>query len=381
VSGPLGVLVTIVLFLVVLGSLVLIHEVGHFITARLAGIRVLEFGIGFPPRAKVLRSRGETLYTLNWLPIGGFVKLEGEDGDAGDDPRSFSNASLPKRVVILLAGVLMNLFLAFAIFTLIAWLAAPVVGRTIPKVEPGSPADRANLVAGDSILSVNGVRRDLFSLGTADILDDLRQNLGKTVTLQIVHADGSRADVTATLRTESEVADPDGDGPLQPKGALGISVVDQKVGFPPFFSGDYVQRDLPAAIGIGAAETARWFGVIVDGLASLGRQVVTDPTAPPPVSGPIGIATQISDIFFGAGIVMTIYVAGILSANLALVNSLPFPPLDGGRILMLILKRILGARLSLRAEQMTYVVGFAFLFAFLIWVSGFDIVRILSGGT
>ena len=80
-TGPLGVVVTIVLFLVVLGSLVLIHELGHFVAARLAGIRVLEFGIGFPPRAKVLRSRGETLYTLNWLPIGGFVKLEGEDGD------------------------------------------------------------------------------------------------------------------------------------------------------------------------------------------------------------------------------------------------------------------------------------------------------------
>ena len=95
----------------------------------------------------------------------------------------------------------------------------------------------------------------------------------------------------------------------------------------------------------------------------------------------MGIATQIADIFFGAGFVMTLYVAGILSANLALVNILPFPPLDGGRVLMLVLKRIFGTRISLRAEQMTYFVGFVFLFAFLIWVSGFDIVRILSGGS
>ena len=97
--------ITVVLFLFILGALVVIHELGHFITARLAGVRVLEFGIGFPPRAKVLRSSGETLYTLNWLPIGGFVKLEGEDGDKGDDPRSFVNARLWKKLVILVAGV------------------------------------------------------------------------------------------------------------------------------------------------------------------------------------------------------------------------------------------------------------------------------------
>jgi regulator of sigma E protease len=381
VIEPFRTLITLVLFVVVLGSLVLIHELGHFVVARLAGIRVLEFGIGFPPRAKVIRSRGETLYTLNWLPIGGFVKLEGEDGDASGDPRSFANAPLLTRVVILLAGVFMNLLLAFAIFTAIAWLAAPVVGRTIPKIEPDSPADRAGLVAGDSILSVNGVRRDLYTLSTADVIDDLRSNLGRTVTLQIVHPDGAHADVPVTLRTADETKDPDGTGPLVGKGALGISITDPKIGFPGFFSGDYIQRDLPSAVVIGANETTRWFGVIIDGLVNLGRQAVANPTAPPPVSGPIGIATQIGDIFFGAGVVMTIYVMAILSANLALVNSLPFPPLDGGRILMMLLKRILGTRLSLRAEQMTYVVGFAFLFAFLIWVSGFDIVRILSGGT
>jgi len=129
------------------------------------------------------------------------------------------------------------------------------------------------------------------------------------------------------------------------------------------------------------SETTRWFGVILAGLGDLVSQVASNPTAPPPVAGPVGIATQIADIFFGAGFVMTLYVAGILSANLALVNILPFPPLDGGRMLMIVLKSIFGTRISVRAERLTYVVGFAFLFAFLIWVSGFDIVRILSGGS
>jgi len=380
-SGPLGFVSTVVLFIVVLGSLVLIHELGHFVMARLAGIRVLEFGIGFPPRARVLRSSGETLYTLNWLPIGGFVKLEGEDGDETDDPRSFARARLPVKVIILVAGVAMNLLLSLVIFTSIAWLAAPVVGVTIPVVEPGSPAQAAGLKANDAIVSVNGIRHDIFSLATGDVIEDLRDRVGQTVTLQIIHPSGQRADVPVTLRTADEMKDPDGAGPLKAKGALGISVIDPKIGWPSFFPGEYLQRDLPTAVGVGANETTRWFGVILSGLGDLASQVVTNPTAAPPVSGPIGIATQIADIFFGAGIVMTIYVAGILSANLALVNILPFPPLDGGRVLMLVLKRVFGTRISLRAEQMTYFVGFVFLFAFLIWVSGFDIVRILSGGS
>ncbi|MES1239324.1 MAG: site-2 protease family protein, partial [Chloroflexota bacterium] len=124
-------LVTVVLFFGILGILVVVHELGHFIVARLFRIRVLEFGIGFPPRAKVLRDVGETIYTLNWLPIGGFVKLEGEDGSDDADPHSFANARLWKKVGILLAGVTMNLLLAFAIFTGIAMWGEPAIGVTV----------------------------------------------------------------------------------------------------------------------------------------------------------------------------------------------------------------------------------------------------------
>ena len=108
VTGFLQSIITIVLFILILGVLVVIHELGHFFTARLSNVRVLEFGIGFPPRAKVLRNKGETLYSLNWLPIGGFVKLEGEDGTDADDPRSFSHQGLAKKLTILVAGVVMN---------------------------------------------------------------------------------------------------------------------------------------------------------------------------------------------------------------------------------------------------------------------------------
>jgi regulator of sigma E protease len=125
----------------------------------------------------------------------------------------------------------------------------------------------------------------------------------------------------------------------------------------------------------------RWFGLILEGLASLVGSIATNPTEAPPVSGPVGIATSLGDTFRGSGLVMTIYVAGILSANLALVNILPFPPLDGGRMLMLVLKAIprYGRRISLRAEQLTYAVGFVALFAFLIWITVFDIARQVTG--
>jgi regulator of sigma E protease len=367
-TGILQGVVTVVLFFLILGLLVLIHELGHFVVARVARVRVLEFGIGFPPRAKVIRSSGETLYTLNWLPIGGFVKLEGEDGDAKGDPRAFSAQSLPVRLLILVAGVVMNLVLAFAIFAGITWLASPLTGVRFHEVQPGSPAAGAGLVPGDAIVAIDG-QRFQFLVGP-DILEALRARAGQKILLTVDGEGGSRRDVTVTLRDQAAIQ--------AGQGALGISAKEQP--FEAYFDGTNTTNDLPTALQVGADMTARWTGLIVGGLGDLVRKVAADPTAPPPVAGPIGIATQIGDIFFTAGPIMTLYVAGILSANLAVVNILPFPPLDGGRMLLITLKRIFGARISVRAEQLTYLVGFVFLFAFIIWVSGFDLVRTFGGG-
>jgi Predicted membrane-associated Zn-dependent proteases 1 len=362
-------IVTVVLFIVILGGLVIIHELGHFVTARVAGVRVLEFGIGFPPRAKVLRAKGETIYTLNWLPLGGFVKLEGEDGNDADDPRSFASQGLLKRLTILVAGVAMNVVLALVIFTGIAWLASPYVGVRFFEVQPNSPAAAAGLKPGDAITAVDGQRYQFITGPNA--LTDLHDRAGKSVVLTIIDQAGNQRDVPVTLRSKAEID--------AQKGALGISGATKP--FEGYFYGAYAQNDLPTAVGVGVDQTTRWMGLIVGGLASLVGSVANDPTAPPPVAGPIGIATQIGDIFWNNGPIMTLYVAGILSANLAVVNVLPFPPLDGGRMLMITLKRIFGTRISLRAEQLTYVVGFVFLFAFIIWVTGFDIVRSLGGGS
>ncbi len=362
--------VTILLFIIVLGGLVLFHEFGHFVFARLAGVRVLEFGVGFPPRAKVLGTRGDTLYTLNWLPIGGFVKLEDEDGGESDDPRSFTRARLPVKLLILSAGVLMNLVLAFSIFASIAWFATPYVGLKFGTVEPGSPAAMAGLRDDDALISVNGTPFEFYGKSAVDAL---RADAGQTVTLGIIHADGTRATVTTTLRSPAEVA--------AGQGALGIRAGPQ--GFESLFYGEYTGRPLPEALDIGARETTRWFGLILSGLGDLVGSVAADPTAPPPVSGPVGIATSLGEVFRGSGPILTLYVAGILSANLALVNFLPIPPLDGGRMFVLALKSIprYGSRISVGAERLTYAIGFIALFTFLIWITVFDVVRQVGGGT
>jgi regulator of sigma E protease len=368
VIDPGRTIVTVVLFIAILGSLVMIHELGHFVAAKLFRVRVLEFAIGFPPRVRILRTIGETVYTLNWLPIGGYVKLEGEDGDGPADPRSFVSQRLPKQLLILVAGVAMNVILAWAIFTGGALIGDPAIGVYVPYVEPGLPAEVAGIEPGDVISRVDG--RAYGAFGPASVLGVLHESAGRTVVLTILR-DGRQFDITTTLRTTAELTDG--------KGALGIGKANQ---YPlearP--TPDRINYSPATAVSLGIDRTTSAMGLIVDGVGQLATAIVTQPTQPPPASGPIGIATQIGDVFWSLGPLVTLYLAGILSANLAVVNILPFPPLDGGRMLILVLKRLAGSRLSLRVERLTYFVGFAMLLAFLVWVTGFDIARGLSGG-
>jgi regulator of sigma E protease len=357
-DGPLYGVLAVVLFVVVLGTLVLVHELGHYLTAKRFDVRVLEFGIGFPPRAKVLRSKGETLVTLNWLPIGGFVRLDGEDGDAAEDPRSFAAKPLRVKLAILAAGVGMNIAVAFILFFGIALLATPVQEARIGSVDAGSPAAAVGLVSGDVLEAVNGERFDLF--GGRDITDGLRGNAGKTVAILVRHADGSQTTVNPTLRPESQID--------ETHGALGVSSLTR--------SYEYVGHDVGTSAGIAGGELVRWGGLIVRGLGDLVSGFIKDPTAPPPASGPVGIAVSLADILLNAGPILLLYVAGILSVNLGVVNILPFPPLDGGRMAVLIIKRAFGPRVSLRAERVTYAIGAVFLLVFVLWITGFDIARL-----
>jgi regulator of sigma E protease len=255
----------------------------------------------------------------------------------------------------------MNIILAFVIFFVIAWLATPVVGGRIGEVEQGSPAATAGLVAGDEIFGVAGERFEFF--GERNLVDALRDHAGETVTLHIRHADKSESDVTATLRAASEVT--------TNRGALGVRGLEQA------YDG-YTGHDLGTSVRVASNELVRWGGLILSGLATLVDSFIKDPTAPPPAAGPVGIAVSLAGIFLGSGPILTLFVAGILSVNLGVVNILPFPPLDGGRMLVIVLKRFAGRRISLRAERLTYAIGMVFLLAFIIWITGFDIANLGS---
>ena len=167
IDGLLFWAVAIPVLLLILVPLVLVHELGHFIMARLSGIKVLEFGVGFPPRARVLGHDHETEYTLNYLPIGGFVRLEGEETDS-DDPRAFTNAPLPKQLVVLVTGVAMNVLMAFVLFFVVAWAFNPVVEPTIGSVVTGSPAAAVGLQAGDTLISIDGRTHSVLEFSGSD---------------------------------------------------------------------------------------------------------------------------------------------------------------------------------------------------------------------
>ena len=284
--------------------------------------------------------------------------MEGEDGDDTKDPHSFANAKLPVKMGILIAGVTMNLLLAFAIFTGIALWGEPAIGVEFATVVPGSPAAGAGLESGDTLVSINGMEYSAFNRQLP--VDDLRALAGQSVTLGIVHADGASEDVVVTLRVP-ENAD---------QGALGISGLKiTQIGTITYAPAE--------AVALGATRTTDAFGMILGGLGDLGHSIVTDPTTAPPASGPVGIAVELGNILWGLGPLYVLYMAGLLSANLALVNILPFPPLDGGRMLVILLKAIprYGKRISLRAEQLTYALGFVALFTFLIWITVFDVAK------
>ncbi|MGI8929617.1 MAG: M50 family metallopeptidase [Candidatus Limnocylindrales bacterium] len=367
-------LMNVVLLLVILVVLVVIHELGHFVVARRAGVKVHEFGVGFPPRAKVLfTDKQGTIYTLNWLPIGGFVRLEGEEGES-DDPRSFVRQRLPTRLAILLAGVVMNFILAFVLLTLIAALADPSSTAQVLAVQPGSPAEQAGLKggqqigtttdsegrevpiyddSGDRILAVDGHTFAWFDLpnGPVGITEYTRARPSTAVTLTVQRSDGTIVDVQATTRSAEDIA--------ANRGALGF--VPQPV------PGQTIKRDFLEAIGIGAKRTLDAATLIVRALGDFVNNL-----ANPPISGPVGIVNAIGVVRSSAPPVFMIYFIALLSANLAVVNVLPLPPLDGGRVAVSLVQAAVGNRVSVAVERFVYLAGFVFLMALLAWVTLFD---------
>jgi regulator of sigma E protease len=369
---------TIVAFIAILVVLVLVHELGHFAAAKRAGITVEEFGIGFPPRIGSVMYRG-TRYSLNWIPLGGFVKMLGEDGDVEirrlreqglNDAEvetamagAFNRRPVWVRIVVLLAGVVMNFVLAAALFSVA--LSMPVlVGEgplTVTEIQPNSPAEE-QLEVGDLILGVDGQSFER----SADLTDYVAEHGGEEVTLQ-VERDGSPIDLTITPRVVTEEDRASGIGPI------GFAYDPAQIIEEPS------QVDGPLDAVASGTATAWTIAIqIPGGLAdAVGGLLGINPEAPD-ARGPIGIAQETGRVL-EAPLVSQLFFVGLLSINLAVLNVLPFPPLDGGRIAVVLMEAVRRRRLPAEREALIYLTGFAVLIALVILISIQDIQRLITG--
>jgi regulator of sigma E protease len=375
----MDVLGTILAFVAVLVVLVLVHELGHFIVAKRAGITVQEFGVGFPPRIGSVVWHG-TRYSVNWIPLGGFVKMLGEDGDVEADKmrkRGLSEAAVDKamegafnrkpiwiRIVVLVAGVAMNFLLAAILFAVALSLPGSE-GRgplTITEIQAGSPAVVAGLQVGDVILSADArtfeVSRDLTAY--------VRSRAGHVVDLA-VRRGGRQIDVPVTPRALTDAEEAKG------MGAVGFSYEpDRFVEVPPSASspveaaweGVTAAGDLALKIPGGLASA-------VAGLLGLGPDAGT-------AVGPIGIASETGRVL-RAPLVSQLIFVGILSVNLAVLNVLPFPPLDGGRIAVVVIEAVRRRRLPAEREALVYLTGFMVLILLVILISIRDVANLIGG--
>jgi regulator of sigma E protease len=335
-------LLTVVSFIVVMGVVVFVHELGHLIAAKRNGIIVDEFGLGYPPRLIKLFERNGTVYTINAIPFGGFARMRGEDDPT--EPGSFAAASKRARFLTLAAGPFMNFVLAIALFSVLALMQgtpdASKPGAVIKELVPGAPAEQAGFQVGDRIVAADG--QPINSMG--DLQAYTAGHLGQAVRYTVVRAtSGDQSlDITATPRQN----------PPKNQGALGIQI-----------GAALRPTRVWEALGIGVQQLG---GIIYSTLslpAALMRGSLSPSEATP--MGPVGIAAftgQIVRIGIGSDSLQPIvYFLAIISAALGLTNLLPIPALDGGRLLFLLIEIIRGRRVEPAREATVHLIGFGLL--------------------
>ena len=347
-------IITIVAFLVVLAVLIIVHELGHFTTAKAFGVKVEEFGVGFPPRLFSIK-RGETKYSLNAIPLGGFTKMAGEvDPEASS--RSLASKSTGVRILVLSAGSLMNALLPLLLFSIAFMVPHDVVTGQImiKEVLPNSPAAMAGIQPGDTIVSING--KTLNS--TIDLSREIQLDLGKEITMTIKRGDSHTEEVQLIPRWR----------PPEGQGATGIVVATVN----PTIVSKY--EPFWRAIPMGIKECIETFVLFKNAIFSLLIGTVAFQ-----VGGPVAIA-QITGEAAKAGFSPLLEFTAFLSINLAIINIFPLPALDGGRIVFVLLEWVRrGKRISPKTEGLIHGIGFALLMAAILAITYQDIIRIISG--
>lgn len=347
--------VTAVIFVIILSILVFVHELGHFTVAKLIGVNVEEFGFGLPPRIWGKKIK-KTIYSINWLPIGGFVKLSGEDDEGKAqklaNPRQYFFArSKKERALILLAGVTMNFVLAVGITTYVLTQGvAEASGRVhIEEVIPGSPAQKAGLREKDIIANFTS---------TPELISYVKAHAGEAITLAVVRGTET---FSVTLIPRKEY--PKGEGPT------GIAISDLETRVYPLSEAPFVATK----INIERA------GAMLAGIGGLISKLIHLEPVGRDVAGPIGIA-QVTGQAVKFGWKAVLEFMSILSLNLAVLNILPIPALDGGRLAFVFLEKILGRKVKPAFEQSTHQIGMIILFILILLISINDILRLTNGG-
>lgn len=368
-------MLSIIIFILILSVLVMLHELGHFLAAKRAGIGVEEFGFGLPPRIWG-RKIGETIYSINWLPFGGFVRLVGEDptDKRRDAQNSFYVKSIWQRSVVVVAGVFMNFVLAVVIFYVVILLlgfkvSLPLLvphefkfvnqSKQVLVVEtgPASAAEKAGIEAGDSILSADGQ-----SVSSIDQLQQIiRESQDKPVEFVLENPVNNKTRVvTVTPVYNEELGAPAIGVALGELAVLNYDTLPQRM-----FSGFSHSYNIVAYSG-------KIFGELISyAIAQKDIEPVKEG-----ISGPVGIAGVVSQAV-KLGPISVLQLAGLLSLNLAVINVLPIPALDGGRFFFIIVEAITRRRAHPTVEKWVHQIGFALLLALIVLVTYNDILKLL----
>lgn len=345
----------------VLSVLILIHELGHFFVAKKCGVWVEEFGFGLPPRL-FGKKIGETIYSINWLPFGGFVRLHGEMSNEGvsKPKRAFLGKSKLVRAGIVVAGIVMNLILGLLCFAIVySFLGIPKEQGFVQVIEVAkdSPAAAAGLAVNDTIVSIN---KNPVTKST-DFTNLTKENAGKKVALEVKR--GSMVQkYNITLRAN----------PTDGKSFLGITVTSEMTYYPPVW-----QRPFYGAYYGTIASydtTISVFRGLWGTVSEVGHGKVPEGTV-----GPVGIFAIIYFVL-KQGILPILNLMGLISINLAVLNILPIPALDGGRLFFIGIEAVFGKKVLPKVEAAFHSVGFLVLLALIIVISFFDIKRVISAG-
>lgn len=378
ISSILQFLSNLLIFLVGLSVLVLVHEFGHFLAAKRVGIKVEEFGLGFPPKVFKWR-RGETEYSINALPFGGFVRLYGEEHSVKKEKnRSFYHQSRDVRTSVIVAGVVMNLLLAIVVFTgLYSILGVPTQTKqsvVITYIFPDSPAqaaevqplDRIDSIAGEKVTDIEQVK-GLTDKNKGREIEYVLERSELIFLANEVFEQGERQKVA--VRVTPRETPPENQGPVG-IGLDELTITNTRT---------YPWYEMPyRATVAGLGQSFKFTGDILKGLGSMLQRLVVRGEVPKDIAGPVGIF-QITSVAASAGGVLTLLsLLGVLSINLAVLNILPFPALDGGRLVFIIMETIFRRRVFPHYEQIAHQVGMALLIGLILLITFADIRRIIG---